>query len=406
MKRGHLVIAGGGPVGLVSALMLQPYFERVTVLERHAGALVGGRSLQLVLGERGLHALRCCGLEDEVKAQGIPVTGRVNGATDSFTAYGMEGEAILAVSRVSLQAILEGAVKSTSGIDLLSGATVTHVDRAAESVAFATSEGTESMEYDMLIGADGVRSAVADSLLAPEEVTLDKLPLVYREVPVTAPGWRSDAFVYWSDGEVMVGSFPGRGGKRGLFVMHPRGMETSLFSSGGQGLFDRFPRLSSLGPGLLEQLSQAEAGAMGSKSCKSWTKGNVVIMGDAAHAIVPFMGQGLNTGLEDAVCLMRQFRSAGRSIRGVAPLLKRFERRRKAPADSIRQLSDRHARHLMGASTPVEAAIEERAGLALRSLGLPDTYAACAFSRLRFDRIVGREWRVMDREVQSMSKVA
>jgi kynurenine 3-monooxygenase len=258
----------------------------------------------------------------------------------------------------------------------------------------------------MLIGADGVRSAVAQSLLTPDEMTLDKLSLVYREVPVSATGWRSDAFVYWSDGEVMVGSFPGRNGQRGLFVMHPRGMEDSLFFSGSEGLFGRFPRLASLGPELLNQLSQAEAGAMGSKSCKCWTKGNVVIMGDAAHAIVPFMGQGLNTGLEDAVCLMRQFRSGDRSERTIAPLLKRFEQRRQNAADSIRQLSDRHARYLMGASTPVEAAIEERAGKALRSLGLPDTYAACAFLRLRFDRIVSREWRVMDREVQSMSKVA
>ena len=241
MNRGRLVIAGGGPVGLVSALLLRPYFAQVTVLERNAAEAAGGRSLQLVLGERGLHALRCCGLDQQVKAQGVPVYGRMDGETGAFTPYGASDDAILAVSRVALQSILEQAVDGLEGIERRSAVTVAGVDRTAKNVHCDTPLGPEILGYDMLIGADGVRSVVAESILEEEEVTLDKLPLVYREVPVANVGWRSDAFVYWSDGEVMVGSFPGKEGRRGLFVMHPRGAEHLLFNEGNTGLFARFP---------------------------------------------------------------------------------------------------------------------------------------------------------------------
>ncbi len=116
------------------------------------------------------------------------------------------------------------------------------------------------------------------------------------------------------------------------------------------------------------------------------------------------MGQGLNTGLEDAVCLMRQFRSSSASP--CDEVLRRFARRRQAPADAIRRLSDRHARHLMGVASAVDVALEERAGAALHAVGMPDTYAACAFSRNRFDRILSAEWRAMKLEIPVHSRVA
>ena len=196
--------------------------------------------------------------------------------------------------------------------------------------------------------------------------------IVYREVPVQDPGWSAKAFRYWSDGEVMVGSFPGKGGQRGLFVMHARGMEQDLFDQAG--LFDRFPSLKGLGHGVLDALKAAPAGAMGSKHCSRWREGQAVLIGDAAHAIVPFMGQGLNTGLEDAVALMRQYRS--RNGADHEAVLERFVRRRQQPAEAIRNLSDRHARHLLGQSTVTEQALEERSGAVLRSTGLPDTLSA------------------------------
>jgi len=110
-----------------------------------------------------------------------------------------------------------------------------------------TQSGTDTWGYDVLVGADGVRSAVAEAMLEEGEMSLHKMDLVYREVPVQDPGWSAEAFRYWSDGEVMVGSFPGKGGQRGLFVMHARGMEQDLFDQAG--LFDRFPSLKGLGLG-------------------------------------------------------------------------------------------------------------------------------------------------------------
>lgn len=391
MNGEHLLIVGGGPVGLVTALLLEPHFGAVTVLERQDGQVPQARSLQLVLGERGRHALRCCGLERAVIEAGLWVRGRENGAGGGFHPYDARGGRILAVSRVVLQGLLEEAVDARPGIRRLDGTAVEAVDFAARTVQARTQGGMDTWRYDVLIGADGVRSAVAEAMLGDGEMALHKMDLVYREVPVPDPGWSHEAFRYWSDGEVMVGSFPGKGGHRGLFVMHPRGMEQALF--GERDLFTRFPSLKGLGRGVLDALKAAQAGAMGSKQCSRWREGQAVLIGDAAHAIVPFMGQGLNTGLEDAVALMRQYRA--RRQEGHATLLDRFVRRRKAPADAICQLSDRHARYLMGKGTPTEQALEERAGAALAAMGEPDTYAACAFSRMRFDRIVQREWLAM-----------
>ncbi len=402
MNGQHLLIAGGGPVGLVTALLLEPHFDAITVLERHDGGMPSSRSLQLVLGERGRHALRCCGLEQAVIDRGLWVRGRENGAGGGFHAYDEDGGRILAVSRVVLQQLLEEAVDTRPGIRRLDGTAVESVDFEARTVEALTRTGRDTWQYDVLVGADGVRSAVAQAMLGEEEMTLHKMDLVYREVPVQDPGWSHEAFRYWSDGEIMAGSFPGQGGQRGLFVMHPRGMEQDLFDEAK--LFTRFPSLKGLGHGVLSALKAAPAGAMGSKHCSRWRQGQAVLIGDAAHAIVPFMGQGLNTGLEDAVALMRQYRSRGRA--GHEAVLERFVRRRQQPAEAIRTLSDRHARHLLGQSTVTEQALEERSGAALRSMGLPDTYASCAFSRTRFDRILRREWRAMGMDAPVRRKVA
>lgn len=404
MKDEHLLIAGGGPVGLVTALLLEPYFSEVTVLERHEGRVPPSRSLQLVLGERGRHALRCCGLEQAVIDSGTWVRGRENGAGGDFQPYDEEGGCILAISRVRLQELLEDAVDARPGIRRLGGTEVVDVDFSARTVRAKVDGIEDAWRYDVLVGADGVRSAVADAMLGEGEMQLNKIDLVYREVPIENPGWSTESFRYWSDGEVMVGSFPGRGGQRGLFVMHPRGAEEQVFAHGEGGLFARFPSLAMLGPELLAGLASAPEGAMGSKRCSRWQEGRAVLIGDAAHAIVPFMGQGLNTGLEDAVTLMRQYRC--RQGADHETLLARFVRRRHTCAEAIRNLSDRHARYLMGRSNETEQALEERSGIALRILGMPDTYSACAFTRTRFDRIIRREWRAMALEFPARSKVA
>ena len=160
MNGQHLLIAGGGPVGLVTALLLEPHFEAVTVLERHDGGMPSSRSLQLVLGERGRHALRCCGLEQAVIDRGLWVRGRENGAGGGFHPYDEDGGRILAVSRVVLQQLLEEAVDARSGIRRLDGTAVESVDFEARTVEALTRTGRDTWQYDVLVGADGIWSQV------------------------------------------------------------------------------------------------------------------------------------------------------------------------------------------------------------------------------------------------------
>ena len=390
--RRRLVIAGCGPVGLLAALVLSDLFEQVDVLERRlsgqAQSDAVSRSLQLVLSARGWAALERGRVADVIRSRAQPIRGRVHLGTGAFSPYSPHGDAIYAVARDQLQTLLEEAVSAHRNVRLRYGHEVVTADSRGRTVSVQTPDGPRRFDFDLLVGADGVRSNVAESLHPRGGLRLEVARQVYREVHLSAWPFRPDAFHFIGDGEILVGGFPARGGGGGLFVMHPQSADEALFDpSSGRSVLDRLPRLrEAFGAALLADWAAVEVGVMGSKTCARWTAdGAVALAGDAAHAVLPFMGQGLNVGLEDVIALDACLRDGG------GDPLTRYAALRRPEADAIRAISARHARLLFGARTEAEQARDQRVQDELARQGWPDSYCAAAFTRTPFSEIRRRE---------------
>jgi len=213
---------------------------------------------------------------------------------------------------------------------------------------------------------------------------------VYREIHLPKWPFRNDAFHFVGDGTVLVGGFPDCEGGGGLFVMHrPQDAATLFDANAPDSIVHRFPCLDRfINETYLSAWAATRPGVLGSKTCERWTAdGAVVLAGDAAHAIQPYMGQGLNTGLEDVLVLQQCLVDTP----SAQAALERYAALRKPEADAIRTMSDLHAQLLFGARSPQQVDLEASVQARLRALGWPDTYAAAAFTRTPFAEILKRE---------------
>lgn len=394
MNHQRLVVVGCGPVGLLAAIILGHRYERVDVLEKRLAGQsqwdAVSRSLQLVLSWRGWAALDRAGVAEKLRGLSQPIRGRVDLGTMVFSPYSDRGDAIEAVGRDALQTTLEEAAHAMSHVRLHYGQEVQSVDVEARTVTAQGPGGASTWSYDLLVGADGVASAVAKALHPQGGIQLRIAPQVYRETYLPSWPYRTDAFHFIGDGEVLVGGFPDCNGGGGLFVMHPREAPAGLFDPASSGsILARFPSLAPrLDPAHLAAWAAVSPGVMGSKTCQTWHDGQAVVLaGDAAHAILPFMGQGLNTGLEDILVLDRCLRGDA----AIADPVALYAALRKPESEAIRQLSDQHAAMLFGAQDAGARQRAQRVERGLASRGWPDSYCAAAFSSLRFSEILRRE---------------
>jgi kynurenine 3-monooxygenase len=188
----------------------------------------------------------------------------------------------------------------------------------------------------------------------------------------------------------MIGAFPVFEGGFSLFLVHREEDFQHLLSDSGNDFFrSLFPEISSQIPGIRAKFANAKGGILGSKSCSCWHSGdNVALAGDAAHAVLPFMGQGLNTGLEDLYILNRYLDRNG-LIQGKK--LSSYEMERRPQADAIRQISQDQFRYLTGQYEQKEYRMRSAIAEKLAAEGQLPTYSACAFSLEPFSRILDRE---------------
>jgi kynurenine 3-monooxygenase len=351
-------IIGAGLVGSLTACLLAQRGHAVAVYERgsdprHVG-YQGGRSINLALAYRGRRALALAGLEAQIVASGVPMVGRFvhpRGAEPFLMPYGLNGESILSVSRGDLNLRLLSAAEH-AGAKL-------HFNQPLQGLRFADSgldlefAGQTLRTNGPVLGCDGAGSALRQALERQGLVQsrTDWLAHSYKELHIApnadgTPKLRTDALHIWPREKFMCIALPNLDGSFTVTLFLANDSEqpaepsfAALRSSGHyapakiEAFFDAFfPNLNALIPDLIEQFVANPDGALGTLYASPYAvRQQILLLGDAAHAIVPFHGQGMNAGFEDAACLI-ELMAKGVDFSAVAS---EFERQRRPNCEAI-----------------------------------------------------------------------
>jgi len=348
---------GAGLVGSLLSTYLTRRDMRVEVWERRhdprVSSVDGGRSINLVLTSRGIEALRHVGLEEIVLRHTVAVTGRMMHAVDgtlTFQPYGRDdSECNHSISRSALNRLLIDAAEER-GVRFHFGKRMTEADLRQGRLSFAddTNGKDETVETDRVFGADGAYSAVRTTmqLLEGYHEAIEPLGHGYRELLIPAGengSYRIEkhALHIWPRGHLMLMALPNLDGSFTATLYLPQegsyGFRELNRPEKVMLLFERyFPDAIPLIPDLAQSFLANPAGHLGTVRCHPWhVEGRAVLIGDAAHAIVPFFGQGMNCGFEDCVVLDRLIDEHGEWEAVFAA----FTHERKPHADAIADMA-------------------------------------------------------------------
>jgi kynurenine 3-monooxygenase len=350
-------IVGAGPTGLLLALLLERRGIRVTIYESRAdtrsGAGDAGRSINLALADRGVSALDRAGLLERIRPLVVPMRGRFvhhPDGTGGLQLYGrLPNEVIYSISRRELNEELLREASEREGIDVKFQHRLMDVDFKAHRARFRDS--SRGLDIDVrarpLIAADGAGSLTrkrmaADGYVAATEADLEH---GYKElsIPATPASARleREALHIWPRGGYMLIALPNRDASftATLFLpMQGPSSFASLDTPGaiGEFLSASFPDAHELMPDGVAEFQRNPTGYLGTVRTRGWHRGgDALLIGDAAHAIVPFHGQGMNCCFEDCAELDAILARSGSWDSAFAE----FYARRKPDADAIADMA-------------------------------------------------------------------
>jgi kynurenine 3-monooxygenase len=318
----RVAIIGGGPAGSLIAILLARRGLVPVVIERSppfdSDNQRGGRSINLALAARGLAALRRAGVEADVAPLMISMRGRMLhdvAGQQRFLAYGQRArEEIYSVSRAGLNTLLYKIAAERHGVEYRFEETC--VDLGHDGTPIIESRGNRRrLEADIVFAADGAGSEVRRALAGSGAITAaeELLDHGYKELTIATAddggfALEPHALHIWPRGGFMLIALPNphRTFTATLFLPHTG--ETSFSSLGATDVVAFFEREFRDALPLFKSLRQEYAahpvGHLGTVHCRPWSFGNkLLLIGDAAHAIVPFHGQGMNAAFEDCVAL-------------------------------------------------------------------------------------------------------
>jgi kynurenine 3-monooxygenase len=355
---GGVNIIGAGLAGSLLAILLARRGFQVTVYERRLDprhyVADSGRSINLALAARGIRGLELAGVLDDVMRFAIPMRGRMVHEHDGAAALQMYGvrpeEVIYSVGRAELNRMLVKAAAAYPTVELRFRQHCLGLVSNGRNTLEMRDEGTGRIYHTEplpSIATDGAGSAVRDSLVAHEVSDVREEPLDhdYKELTIPAmdgkPALDMNALHIWPRGGFMLIALPNPDATftATLFLARSGDHSFEQLKSAGdvEAFFAReFPSARALMPDLVKDFLTNPQGSLGTVYTRGWHLGSeVLLLGDAAHAIVPFHGQGMNCAFEDCAELVRLMDRH----HGWAGLFEAFEHERRPNTDAIARMA-------------------------------------------------------------------
>ena len=355
------IVVGAGLVGSLWAVFLARRGYQVEVYERRpdmrAKGYLGGRSINLAMSERGWAAIEKAGIREEISRVAIPMPGRMMHAVSGDTTYqpyGKDGQAIYSVSRGGLNLELLRIAGEFPNVSFHFEHRCSDVDLNAEKMTFERLDTGEYVTVDapLIFATDGAFSAVRYALQRTDRFDYRQKYLEhgYKEltIPPAADGMHRippNALHIWPRGNFMVIALPNADGSFTCTLFLPFEGEVSFEKLQNKAdvtaFFQRyFPDTTALMPTLEDDFFNNPTSSLITLQCNPWQwQSRILLLGDAAHAIVPFYGQGMNAGFEDCTILDEMHDQLNGDWSTIIPA---FAARRKPDGDAIAELALRN----------------------------------------------------------------
>lgn len=358
-----ITIVGAGLAGSLLAVFLVKRGFEVHLYERRPDMRKtdtgGGRSINLALSTRGIHALKEVGLFDEIKKIAIPMYGRMIHTIEgelNFQRYGKDDtEFINAVSRAELNIALMNMTEKFPGVKFLFNERCTGMNPDSGEIYFHNEETNKSsvVNSETVIAADGVTSAVRMEMLKIPRFDFSQEYENYGYKELHIPSGTNETFQMeknalhiWPRGSFMLIALPNLDGSYTctLFLAYDKALggnnsfEYLTNESRVKEFFEKqFPDAFNLMPSVLKDFFTNPTGSLITIKCYPWHIGSkTALLGDSAHAIVPFFGQGMNAAFEDCTYLVQCVDKYGNDWNKI---FEEFQQMRKPNTDAIADLA-------------------------------------------------------------------
>jgi kynurenine 3-monooxygenase len=317
----NIAVVGAGLVGSLQAILLAKKGYKVSVYERRPdlrkAKLISGKSINLALSDRGWKALELAGIAQDIHEIAIPMYQRCMHALDgtlTYQPYGKEGQAIYSVSRGGLNQKLMNLADNYPNIEYFFNRKCQDIDLAKNELRFQNTEANqeEIVPFDKCFASDGAYSAVRIRMQksAIFDFSQKYLDHAYKElvIPANPDGSHQldkNCLHIWPRGEFMMIALANLDGSFTCTLFFPmkgdKSFEALKTKEDVANFFHKtFPDAVPLMPTLLDDYFDNPTSLLMMVRTEPWNyKEDVVLIGDAAHAIVPFYGQGMNCGFED-----------------------------------------------------------------------------------------------------------
>jgi kynurenine 3-monooxygenase len=354
----NITIIGGGPVGCLLSVYLAKRGHSVSIFERRPDmrlhSMSAGRSINLALSDRGLRGLEAAGIVDDILSVAIPMHGRMMHAIDGtqqYQPYGKEGQAINSVSRGGINKALLECADAFEHVNITFDVRCTHVDLETATAHFTHQDGTKSIvESDCIIATDGAYSAVREVMQKTDRFNYQQFYIEHGYKELHIPAGMNGTFTMekhalhiWPRKQYMMIALPNMDGSFTCTLFFPFEGNPSFASLQTdeeimQFFKEQFPDATEMMPTLLQDYRNNPVSSLVTVRAFPWAyKDKVLLMGDSAHAIVPFFGQGMNAGFED--CRVFDEMLGSHSDSDWTSLFHSYELARKPNGDAIAELA-------------------------------------------------------------------